>query len=123
MFPDFIDALPQLDIPFPEDVVSARAIRSNKGLAVFFTFHKDVVLPKHSHGPQWGTLLAGEITMTIGGTTRTMLPGDTWDIGDGVPHSVRIAAGSVAIDVFAEPDRYGLRGDVVEAAEDSDTDD
>lgn len=109
MFPAFIDGLPALDIPFPEDAVSARAMRSDRGLVVFFTFHKDVVLPEHAHGPQWGTLIAGEITMTIDGHTRTMRPGDHWDIPDGTPHSVQIAAGSVAIDVFAEPDRYPLR--------------
>lgn len=111
MFPAFIDDLPALDIPFPEDAVSARALRSDRGLVVFFTFHRDVVLPEHAHGPQWGTLIAGEITMTIDGHARTMRPGDHWDIPDHVPHSVQIAAGSVAIDVFAEPDRYPLRGE------------
>lgn len=111
MFPAFIDALPALDIPFPEDAVSARALRSDRGLVVFFTFHKDVVLPEHAHGPQWGTLVAGELTMTIDGHSRTMRPGDHWDIPDGVPHSVKIAAGSVVIDAFAEPDRYPLRGE------------
>lgn len=111
MFPAFIDDLPALDIPFPEDAVSARALRSDRGLVVFFTFHRDVVLPEHAHGPQWGTLIAGELTITIDGHTRTMRPGDHWDIPDGAPHSVQIAAGSVAIDVFAEPDRYTLRGE------------
>jgi quercetin dioxygenase-like cupin family protein len=111
MFAAFIDNLPALAIPFPEDAVGARALRSDRGLVVFFTFHKDVVLPEHAHGPQWGTLVAGEITMTIDGETRTMRPGDHWDIPDGAVHSVHITAGSQVIDVFAEPDRYPLRGE------------
>jgi quercetin dioxygenase-like cupin family protein len=111
MLPAFIDDLPALAIPFPEDAVSTRALRSDQGLVVFFTFHKDVVLPEHAHGPQWGTLIAGTLTITIGGEIRTMHPGDHWDIPDGVPHSVHIAAGSRAIDVFAEQDRHPLRGE------------
>lgn len=109
MFAHFIDALPRLELPFAESVVSARGMRSDRGLAAFFTFHADVELPEHSHGPQWGTLVAGRVTMTIDGHTRVMRPGDTWDIPGGVPHSAQIAAGSVVIDVFAEPDRYLLR--------------
>lgn len=111
MFATFIDDLPALDLPFPEDAVSARGMRSDRGLVVFFTFHKDVTLPEHSHGPQWGTLVAGEITMTIDGTTRSMHPGDHWDIPANVPHGAHIAAGSVIIDVFAEPDRFLFRGE------------
>lgn len=111
MFSAFINDLPALDLPFPEDAVSSRAMRSERGLVVFLTFHRDVVLPEHTHGPQWGTLIAGEVTMTRDGQTQTMRPGDHWDIPAGVPHSVHIAAGSVVIDVFAEPDRYRLRGE------------
>jgi quercetin dioxygenase-like cupin family protein len=109
-FPAFIDDLPALAVPFPEDVVSARAIRSDAGLAVFFSFHKDMDLPPHSHGAQWGTVVAGRIVFTIGGETRTFGPGDSYDIPAGVVHGARIAAGTRVIDVFAEADRYPLRG-------------
>jgi quercetin dioxygenase-like cupin family protein len=109
MLPPFIQDLPALDVPLPEHVVSARAVRSDRALVVFFTFHEDVELPEHSHGPQWGTLVQGTITITMGGVAHIKRPGDTWDIPDGAPHSVHIAAGSVVIDVFAEPDRYPLR--------------
>lgn len=67
--------------------------------------------PNTATGRKWGTLVAGEITMTIARATRTMRPGDHWTIPAGLPHGVHIAAGSVAIDVFAEPDRYPLRND------------
>ena len=41
-FPDFFRAFPALDVPFPDDVVGTQAIRSDAGLVVFFTFHKDI---------------------------------------------------------------------------------
>ncbi|MBI1217916.1 MAG: cupin domain-containing protein [Rhodobacteraceae bacterium] len=107
--PAFIDAFPALAVPFPEDVVSSRAIRSDQGLVVFFTFHKAMDLPPHSHGAQWGTVVEGEIVFTIAGETRTYRPGDSYMIPAGASHSARIAAGTVAIDVFEEPDRYALR--------------
>jgi quercetin dioxygenase-like cupin family protein len=109
-YPAFIDAFPALDLPFPDDVVRSRAIRSEAGLVVFFEFLTDVELPAHSHKAQWGVLLEGEIELTIAGTTRSYAPGEAWDIPEGVAHSVRVKAGARAIDVFEEPDRYPLRG-------------
>lgn len=108
-FPAFIMALPGLELPFGEDVVSARAVRSDQGLVVFFTFHQAMDIPPHSHGAQWGTVIAGEITLTMGGHTRTYGPGETYSIPAGVKHAVRVPAGARAIDVFAEADRYALR--------------
>lgn len=109
-YPDFIKSFPSLDVPFPEDVVVTRAIRSDRGLVVFFEFLKDMELPAHSHGPQWGTVLSGQIEFTIGGKTQTYGPGESYDIPAGVVHSAKIPAGLKAIDVFAEPDRYPLKG-------------
>ncbi|WP_095589678.1 cupin domain-containing protein [Actibacterium ureilyticum] len=108
-FPDFIMGLPALDIPFPEDVVSARAIRSDAGLMVFFTFHQDITLPPHSHGAQWGSVIEGRVDLTMGGKTRSYRPGESYDIPAGTEHAARVAAGSKVIDVFEEPDRYPLR--------------
>lgn len=108
--PAFIEALPSVDVPFSDDEVRTRALRSEQGLVVFFTFLRDFDLPPHSHGPQWGTVLEGPgITFTIGGVTRLYRPGESYDIPAGVVHSARIPAGTVAVDVFAEPDRYALR--------------
>ena len=109
-FPDFIDALPSVALPFPEEIVSARAIRSDPGLVIFFTFHLAMDLPAHSHGAQWGAVVAGEIEFTIGDHTRIYRPGDSYSIASGVVHSARIAAGTRVIDAFEEADRYPLRG-------------
>ena len=107
--PPFFDAMPALDLPFPDSAVTSHAVRSDAGLVVFFRFHEDFELPPHSHGAQWGTVVEGEIEFTIGGQTRRYGPGDAYDIPAGVEHGARIAAGTLVIDVFAETDRYPLR--------------
>ncbi|MDT8858393.1 cupin domain-containing protein [Paracoccaceae bacterium Fryx2] len=107
--PDFITAFPGLDVPFPPEVVRSHAIRSDAGLVVFFDFVQDFELPPHAHKAQWGTVLCGQITLTIGGVTRSFGPGDSYSIPAGVEHGGTIRAGTKVIDVFEEPDRYGLR--------------
>ncbi|MCA0272463.1 MAG: cupin domain-containing protein [Proteobacteria bacterium] len=107
--PEFIRAFPSVALPFPDEVVSTNVLRSGAGLAVFFTFHRDMDLPFHSHKAQWGTVLEGEIEFTIGGATRTYRAGESYSIGAGVVHGGKIKAGTVALDIFEEPDRYPLR--------------
>ena len=109
-FPEFMQAFPALDVPFPDDVVVSSAVRSDAGLVVFFTFLKNMDLPPHAHQAQWGTVIEGELILTIGGETRTYLPGDSYSIGAGVEHAAKVKAGSRVIDVFEEADRYPLRG-------------
>ncbi len=108
-YPDFIRALPELDVPFPQDVVQTNVVRSDAGLVVFFTFHKDMTLPEHAHGAQWGTVIAGEILLTIDGKTQSYTSGGSYAIPAGVPHAVQIKAGTRVIDVFEEADRYPLK--------------
>ena len=108
-YPAFIQGFPSLDVPFPEDVVSCKALRSDAGLAVFFTFHQDVTLPAHSHKGQWGTVLAGEVHLTMNEETRVYRPGESYDIPSGTEHAVFVPAGTMAVDVFEEPDRYPLK--------------
>ena len=108
-FPDFIMGFPAIDVPFPEDVVQTRAIRSDAGLVVFFTFLQDMDLPQHAHGAQWGTVVAGEIEFTIAGETRNYRPGDSYSIPAGVGHGAKIKAGTKVIDVFEEADRYPIK--------------
>lgn len=108
-FPSFIAALPGIDLPFPNDVVQTAAVRSDDALVVFFTFLKDMTLPMHVHGAQWGNVVAGEIVFTIGAETRTYRPGDSYFIPQGVEHGAMIKAGTRVIDVFQEADRYPLK--------------
>ena len=98
-YPDFIQEFYSIDVPFPEDVVQSNVVRSEQGLVAFFTFHKDMVLPPHSHGAQWGTVIEGEIEFTIGGEQRIYRPGDSYSISAGVEHGAIIKAGTRVIDV------------------------
>ena len=108
-FPDFIKAFPSIDVPFAEDVVQTAAVQSDAGLVAFFTFLKDMVLPMHAHGAQWGTVVEGEIEFTIGGETKIYRAGDSYFIPADVSHGAMIKAGTRAIDVFEEADRYALK--------------
>ncbi|MDV7141514.1 cupin domain-containing protein [Tropicimonas sp. TH_r6] len=107
--PDFLMALPALDVPFPEDVVESRAMRTEDALLVFFIFHKDFELPLHAHKAQWGTVLQGRIDLTIAGDTQAYGPGQVYNIPSGVEHGGKITAGTIVIDVFEESDRYPLK--------------
>ncbi|MEL6517073.1 MAG: cupin domain-containing protein [Pseudomonadota bacterium] len=107
--PAFITDMPALDIPFPDNVVTTNAIRSNHGLMVLFTFHKPVTLPPHAHKGQWGTVLAGTLELTMNGETRTYGPGESYTIPSGTEHAAAVPAGTIALDIFEEPDRYPFR--------------
>jgi len=50
-----------------------------------------------------------DVTLTIDGETRRYGPGESYDIPSSVEHGVQVKAGTVAIDVFAEADRYRLK--------------
>ena len=87
-YPEFIQSFPSIDVPFPEDVVQTAVVQSDAGLVAFFTFLKDMELPPHSHGAQWGTVIEGEIEFTIGGETKTYRAGDSYSISAGVEHAL-----------------------------------
>lgn len=107
--PEFIATLPEIDMPVPATTVKTNALKSDRGLLVFFQILEDFELPAHSHGAQWGTVLEGQIELTIGGETRTYGPGESYNISAGVIHSGKITAGTKVIDIFEEPERYKLK--------------
>lgn len=108
-YPDFMQNLPAIEIPYPDDVVRTNALRTDDALVVYFTVLKDCEIPEHHHGAQWGHLIHGRIELTVNGKTRICNPGDSWDIPAGAPHSAKIKAGSLLMDVFEESDRYPVR--------------
>ena len=107
--PEIITGLPEVELPFPPTIVKTSALKSDKGLLVFFQILKDVDLPAHSHKGQWGTVIDGKIELTIGGETRTYGPGDSYYIPAGVVHGGKLFAGAKIIDFFEEPGRYKLK--------------
>lgn len=107
--PDMITRLPEADLPYPSAAVKTSVLQSAHGQLVFFQIFQDVEIPAHSHQGQWGTVLEGEVELTIGGETRVYGPGSSYYIAPGVVHSARAPAGAKVIDFFEEPDRYRLR--------------
>ena len=79
------------------------------GLVAFFTFLKDIELPPHSHGAQWGTVVEGQIEFTIGGVTKLYKAGDSYSIPAGVEHGALIKSGTRVIDAFEDADRYAIK--------------
>lgn len=107
--PAIVSAFPSIDVPFPADVVQTAVVKSEAGLVAFFTFLKDMELPAHSHGAQRGTVVEGEVELTIGGDTKLYRAGDSYSIPEGVEHGTMIKAGTRVFDVFEEADRYALK--------------
>ncbi len=107
--PPFFRNLPKADIPLPEDVVTAYMLDGSGALGLIFEVHKDFEIPPHHHKAQWGTVLKGEVEMTIGGEVSICRPGDIYSIPEGVAHSGKLTAGTIVLDVFEETDRYGPR--------------
>ena len=108
-FPEIITRLPQAELPIPPSKVKTHVLPSDRGQIVFFHVLEDVEIPPHSHKAQWGTVLEGEVEVTIGGETRHYGRGDTYYIPAGVVHSARFDARTRVIDFFAEPHRYKIK--------------
>jgi quercetin dioxygenase-like cupin family protein len=106
-FPEFIRALPMVDSPLPS--LRGWMLQTGQGLAMFYEIPDGCIVPEHAHGAQWGVVIAGTVEFTIGGETRVYGQGDTFSIGDGVPHSAVISPGYAGIDVFADANRYSAR--------------
>src|SRR3712207_1286770 len=60
------------------------------------------VVPEHHHfHEQFGVVLQGEATFTVGGETRLLRAGDSYAIPGDVPHAVVAGPqGAVCLDVF-----------------------
>lgn len=103
-FPEIVRRLPEADHPFKD--IDVRLLQGPTSAAIFVEAQADSVVPEHSHGPQWGTVVAGELVFTIGGKTRTYRPGEEYFIPAGVPHGATLKKGTRVIDFFDDPNRY-----------------
>ena len=103
-FPDFVKALPEVDLPLP----GARGwmIQGEKQQVVFLEFDQDVKVPEHAHDEQWELALAGSVVLTREGEETEYRAGDSFFIPAGVPHAGSIKGGYKAMLVFNSPDRY-----------------
>jgi len=108
-YPDIIEHLPEAELPFDASVVKTSSLVGEHGQLVFFEILKEVEIPPHSHKAQWGTVLEGQLDLTINGETRTYGPGESYFIPAGVVHGARLPRGSKVMDFFEEADRYPLK--------------
>lgn len=60
-------------------------------------------VPAHNHvNEQLGFVIQGTVTFTIGGETRTLGPGGTWQIPANVPHHVDVGPdGAIVAEAYA----------------------
>ena len=106
-FPGWIGDLPQVDTPF--EGLEGRLLSGDHGQTVFFRATRDLEVPPHSHGAQYGVVVAGRVELVVGGEVRTLGPGETYEIAAGEEHAARVEAGTALVEVFQEPDRYRAR--------------
>ena len=106
-FPDIITKLPKADIPI--EGVNAYLFQGENQQIFFMRFEKDVEIPEHSHGAQWGVVLDGEIELTIDGKKYIFKKGCTYFIPKGVKHSAKIKKGYKDITLFNKKDRYKVK--------------
>lgn len=106
-FPAFVRDLPEADLPF--EGLRGWLLQSESGQILFNESSVALPVPEHSHGSQWGAVIAGEIELTIGGETTVYRRGDTYHIPPGVRHAAQIHPGFRAVDYFADTSRYRPR--------------
>ncbi|MDI9547351.1 MAG: cupin domain-containing protein [Chloroflexota bacterium] len=83
--------------------VNARTFWGEHMLLAVVDIPANGVIPPHSHPhEQAGMVVAGELTFTVDGETRTLRAGDVYVIPGGVEHSVVAGdAPAQALDVFS----------------------
>jgi quercetin dioxygenase-like cupin family protein len=106
-FPEMIRNLPEIDIPI--EGVRGWLLQAGSHQAVFFDIQPIGEIPLHSHSGQWGIVLEGEMSLTIGDETETYRKGDWYFIPEGVLHGATFPSRVQVIDVFDEPERYKVK--------------
>jgi quercetin dioxygenase-like cupin family protein len=83
--------------------ITARAVEGERMTMAVVELEPNAALPEHHHeNEQLGFIIAGVITMTIGGEKRELHAGDTYAIPSHVPHdAVAGPDGCTVTDVFA----------------------
>ena len=85
------------------DGIQARVINGERVTMALIDLAAGAVVQEHQHeNEQVGFVVQGEMTFTIGGETRTLVAGDTYNIPSRTPHSATTGPdGCIAVDVFA----------------------
>ena len=83
--------------------ITARAVEGERMTLAVVDLDPDIVMPEHHHeNEQLGFIIAGSLTMWIGGEKRDLKPGDTYAVPSHVPHHVAVGPdGCTVVDAFA----------------------
>lgn len=103
-FPEIIRKLPAIDVPLQG--VRGWLLQSDDQQMVFFDIAAGSQVPPHSHCAQWGLVVEGEMSLTIGEDSKIYRKGDWYFIPEGVVHSATFPTRVSVIDLFDDPARY-----------------
>ena len=103
-YPEMVTRLPQADIKF--NGLQGWIFQGFDQQMVFFQIEPIGKVTEHTHGAQFGMVLEGEMSLTMGGETRIFRKGDTYFIPKNVPHSAVFHTKVFVVDYFDEPARY-----------------
>ncbi|MFX1566018.1 MAG: cupin domain-containing protein [Promethearchaeota archaeon] len=103
-YPDIIKALPKVDINI--EGIEAWLAQGDTFQIVFFEIQLGVTIPPHAHKAQYGILIEGEMTLTIGDQSKRLKAGDSYYIPEDVIHQAIFHTFVRAMDYFDEPNRY-----------------
>jgi quercetin dioxygenase-like cupin family protein len=106
-YPEMVRDLPEIDVPL--EGVRGWLLQSKDKQVAFFDIEPVGKVPPHSHCAQWGFVVEGEMSLTIGEKTRIYRKGDWYFIPEGVVHSATFLTRVNAIDVFDDPERYKVK--------------
>jgi quercetin dioxygenase-like cupin family protein len=108
-FPPFVEDWPeaQLDV----EGLTGRVLKGPEGLTMFMAADRDVIMPPHKHGAQWGVVLDGRMELTVGGKRETYGPGQTHYIPAGVEHEAVLYAGWRGLYIFDRAKRRSSAGE------------
>jgi quercetin dioxygenase-like cupin family protein len=104
IWPDEILRLPQVEFHVPG--VRGHTLKNDEKQVTFLSFEAGTVVPDHSHGAQWGYLVAGEMTLQIEDRTELFSAGDIYYIPAATSHRTSFSKDSYVIDMGDDPHRY-----------------
>ncbi len=107
IWPEEILRLPQVE--FHVSGVTGHSLTNDEKQVTFFRFEEGTTVPDHSHGPQWGYLIQGEMTLEIDGRIELFEAGDIYYVPGGKKHRTMFSRESYVIDMGDEPGRYDFQ--------------